>query len=337
MLRAVVRNFLETLGEREFDAPLLALLASQGFHDIHFTHGGFEFGKDVVAKRADDGVVRQYSIQSKAGDLTQGDWRNVRPQLEECDYNTRAHPSFDANLPRVAVLVTTGVLKGAAAVDAQEYKQAHASRGLADFEVWDRETITDWLCLDPALGLTTRRVQDDLVTLLNQIARHRATEPMLERHTRTWIETEPTAATVGRASIEAAMIAHELRTAQRLDLTAYLALQLYRSAWSPAPTAPNATSAAALRLFTVTAQELLTQAEPFLDDPLDLANQIKDSAALFTYPAACVRLAETFSLLAITEANGPLHDRAVTAVRALATTHPAALPAAYSSDGVGSR
>jgi hypothetical protein len=58
MLRDVAAAFLNTVTEREFDAPLLALLGARGFHDVHFLHGGFEFGKDFVAKglKPPDGV-----------------------------------------------------------------------------------------------------------------------------------------------------------------------------------------------------------------------------------------------------------------------------------------
>jgi hypothetical protein len=42
VLRDVIAGFLDTVTEREFDAPLLALLAARGFTDIHFTHGAFE-------------------------------------------------------------------------------------------------------------------------------------------------------------------------------------------------------------------------------------------------------------------------------------------------------
>lgn len=301
MLRAIVTTFLETLTEREFDAPLLALLSSQGFTDIHFIHGGFEFGKDVIAKRldADGQTLRQYSIQSKAGDLGQPDWRAVRPQLEECEYNTRAHPSFNAGLPRVAVLVTTGILKGGAPVDAQEFKAACANRGLADFEVWDRITIVNWLCQDPSVGLTDLSVQDDLVALLGSIARHQVTEPMLERHTRSWLEGDA-AKRLARASIEAAILSRELRKAHRLDLAALLALHLYRAAWEPpsaeADAVRSATSDAALRLFILTATELLDQVEPLLNDPKKLGHTVMDVGYVFTYPAVCSRLVETFSL-----------------------------------------
>src|SRR5680860_306278 len=73
LLRDVVGTFLDTLTEREFDGPLLAMLGAQGFTDIHFIHGTFEFGKDVLAKKIDPatGETRQYVIQSKAGDIGQ--------------------------------------------------------------------------------------------------------------------------------------------------------------------------------------------------------------------------------------------------------------------------
>ncbi len=77
MLRNVLADYLNSLkNEREFDAPLMALLAAMGFQDIHFTHGQAEFGKDFIAKRREGKKLIQYVIQSKCGDISQGDWRN---------------------------------------------------------------------------------------------------------------------------------------------------------------------------------------------------------------------------------------------------------------------
>lgn len=56
------------------------------------------------------------------------EWRAVRPQLAECEYNALGHPSFDASLPRVAVLVTTGRLKGSAPADATDVTGPDASQ-----------------------------------------------------------------------------------------------------------------------------------------------------------------------------------------------------------------
>ncbi len=69
MLADAIGNYVNSLTEREFDAPFTALLRLHGFTDIHFLHGPFEFGKDFIAKRLEDGVEYQYAFQTKAGDI----------------------------------------------------------------------------------------------------------------------------------------------------------------------------------------------------------------------------------------------------------------------------
>jgi hypothetical protein len=266
MLRAVVENFLKSLTEREFDGPLLAILASEGFFDVHFLHGQFEFGKDVIAKKtnAETGVVHQYSIQSKAGDLGMPEWRAVRPQLEECEYNTTSHPAFDESLPRVAVLVTTGHLKGAAAPEAQQFRSNCQSRGLADVEFWEDQTLLGWLCNDPTLGLTAATVQNELLTLVSSINSGDVTEPELERFSRRWLAGEPAESRLSQASIETSIICMLLRNTRRLDLASLMSLHLYRAAWQ---SIPGSVADSALRLFAGYATELLDQVEPLLEDP----------------------------------------------------------------------
>ena len=192
LLRDVVGTFLDTLTEREFDGPLLALLHARGFTDIHFIHGAFEFGKDVLAKKTDPatGETRQYVIQSKAGDIGQPEWRAVRPQLEECEYNTIGHPSFDPDLPRVAVLVTTGRLKGAAPADVTEYRKSVEARGLADLEIWERPDLVEWLCDDPVVGVAGDEVQADLMGMLTSVRDGGITDRRIETYTRRWLPTD---------------------------------------------------------------------------------------------------------------------------------------------------
>jgi hypothetical protein len=320
MLRAVVENFLKSLTEREFDGPLLAILSSQGFFDIHFIHGGFEFGKDVIAKKVDaqTGVVRQYAIQSKAGDIGAPEWRAVRPQLEECEYNTTGHPSFDEEAPRVAVLVTTGRLKGAAPSDAQQFKKSCEARGLAAVEFWEDQVPLDWLCNDPSLGLTAATVQNELIALISAINDSSVTESRLERFSRRWLDGNADGVRLSQASIEASIICNLLRSTQRLDLAALMSLHLYRAA---SRSLPNIVSTSALRLFTAYAAELLEQVEPFLDDPKALVNALIEPLAIVTYPAACSRMIEIFGLLALT-GDDDLAGRAGEAVRRLCAEHP---------------
>ena len=62
MLNDVVEHYLDSLEEREFDVPFIALLRSLGYFDIHFLHGSFEFGKDFIAKARIEGSETQFAF-----------------------------------------------------------------------------------------------------------------------------------------------------------------------------------------------------------------------------------------------------------------------------------
>ena len=139
--------------EREFDAPLLALLRLHRFSDIAFIHGVFEFGKDFVAKVDAEGQKTQYLFQSKLGDIGKSDWvKEVQPQCETCRYTQIAYPSFDPDLPRVIVVVCTGRLRGQAGVLVQQYKEHVERDGSLRFEVWDEEKLVELLTAPSCLG-----------------------------------------------------------------------------------------------------------------------------------------------------------------------------------------
>ena len=77
MIADVIGSYLDSLEEREFDAPFMALLRSLGYRDIHFLHGTFEFGKDFIAKRDEGSAVVQYSFQTKAGNIGLAEWKRA--------------------------------------------------------------------------------------------------------------------------------------------------------------------------------------------------------------------------------------------------------------------
>ena len=294
MLRDVVGTFLDTLTEREFDGPLLAVLSARGFVDVHFIHGAFEFGKDVLAKKTDPatGEKRQYVIQSKAGDIGQPEWRAVRPQLEECEYNTIGHPSFDADLPRVAVLVTTGRLKGAAPADVSEYRKSVEARGLADLEIWERPDLVEWLCDDPAVGIAGEAIQADLLALLTAVMDGGITDRRIEVYTRRWLQA---AGSAPRAAVEAAILVNALLRTKRLDLALSVGLQLVR-ATEYDPAASGGAKSAASRLVLGLVSQICEQTEPLLGDPLDFVRHTVGQLAFLTYPVICCRVAEALAL-----------------------------------------
>lgn len=327
MLRDVVGIFLDTLTEREFDGPLLALLHARGFTDIHFIHGAFEFGKDVLAKKTDPatGQTRQYVIQSKARDIGQPEWRSVRPQLEECEYNTIGHPSFDPNLPRVAVLVTTGRLKGAAPADVAEYRKSVQVRGLADLEIWERPNLIEWLCDDPLVGVSGETIQVDLMRMLAFVMEDRITDQRIETYTRRWL---PEAGNAPRASVEAAILVNSLLRKKRLDLALCVGLQLIRATEND-PDASDDAKSAAKRLVLGLALQICDQTEPLLKNPLDFVGSTMGQLALLTYPVICCRVAEALALglaLAREARDGVAATRFKDALRAFAEQPGAARP-----------
>lgn len=143
MLANVLAAYLDGVKERQFDLPLATLLRASGFCDIHFTHGNVEFGKDFIAKREEDGTSIQYSFQSKAGDISQHDWRNeIMGQMLESLLLGLSHPNFDRNAPHQTVLVTTGKMLGNAALGLQDLnttiQQTHGKRPVL---LWDKEDL----------------------------------------------------------------------------------------------------------------------------------------------------------------------------------------------------
>jgi hypothetical protein len=318
MLDGVVDRYLQGVSEREFDMPLMALLVSRRFYDIHKLHGAYEFGKDFIAKREDDGVVYQYAIQSKAGDINQRTWRDVRPQIEEARYNSIAHPSYSKSLPRKAILVTTGRLVGAAAADAQEYRAFLSDRGEISFEVWDQDDLRDWLIHDPACGMAGVTA-GDLLSIIAAAENGPVGHQQLERYTRKW-----TAIPLHRVAIEAAVIANKLRACRRADLAATTALCALRAARSQ-DADPQA------QLFAITARELhasysiglLCTYQEAVSAPESLLHALDTSFPHVAYPIICHRLAEAWGLLAMAEhVEKEIAEAARTAVRAIVSNQP---------------
>jgi hypothetical protein len=294
MLDGVVDHYLRGVTEREFDAPLMALLVSRDFYDIHKIHGAFEFGKDFIAKRVDDGAVNQYALQSKAGNLNLRAWREVRAQVDESRYNGIAHPSYDQSLPRRAVLVTTGRLVGAAAADAQEYKSFLEARREISFEVWDQDDLREWLVRDPVCGIADE-MAGELLAVIAAADRSDISHQQLERYSRKW-----TAVPLQRVAIEAAVIANKLKECRRVDMAAVTALCALRASRSQSSDpATELVSASAKQLHASYAIDLLRTYQHAVAQPELLLDMVNSNFPHVAYPVLCHRLAETWGLLAM--------------------------------------
>jgi hypothetical protein len=302
LLADAVGSYLDSLTEREFDAPFIALLRLQGYTDIHLLHGAFEFGKDFIAKRTDDGQSYQYTFQTKAGDINLTTWGGCRAQIDMLRTNALAHSNFDKSLPRRARFVITGRLVGGAPIAAQEYREHLKTLGEIEFETWDRDSLVDQLAIDPIclsgspLGLL--QILGSEHEQLNFAA--------LENYSRSWIRTAWSVQNL-RDTLEAAVIASHCRRQNRVDLACYVSLMLLRSTLATVHGKEPLPDTAAVSMKTAKAQfryyalhlwaecrgHYLEQDEMISTDPIP--------AGFASYPVRCLTIIEILGMLALLE------------------------------------
>lgn len=218
MLRNVLEDYLKSIVERDFDYPLTSLLQAKGFYDIHFTHGGVEFGKDFIAKKIDKGIEYQYAIQSKKGDINQGLWRNeIRGQLEEAILSDLSHPQFDKSLPRKAILVTTGRLVGNATILAQEFKDKLQNNALVqELIFWDKEQLIQFSEESGLSGIHQNTIQGlrgfaQFFLIYSKAIEGNLSDREIEEYSRLWLDnTLDYKKRILRACIEGEIIASKL-------------------------------------------------------------------------------------------------------------------------------
>lgn len=319
MLEDALDAYLESVSERAFDEPFLALLRSQGFVDVHLVHGSGEFGKDFIARR--DG--QQWAFQSKAGNLSQGGFRQLTGQLDELRRYEVSHPSFDARMDRSCVLVTTGRLTGNAPVSAQQYDQTARGNGEPGLTVWDRDDLRTMFLESP--GAVLRGSSDgQLLAILGTISERAADMDRVRRFAERWAGwNHERLASLG--IVELGILAQALLNAERRDLACHMALAMVWAAWAAGDTGAGAdvVADAASEIFEAYATPLFELRNDGLVDPLNglLVQEPFDWAS---YPVRAIRTAELLSLLTLRmrDRDVPAADEAGVLVAELVATHP---------------
>jgi hypothetical protein len=197
MLANVLGAYLDSVKEREFDLPLNTLLRAYGFYDIHFTHSNVEFGKDFIAKLDENGITIQYSFQSKAGDVSQPDFRTgILGQMLESLISGLSHPNFDKNAPRQTILVITGKMLGNAGLELQELNEKIEKKyNLRPVIVWDQETLIQLLETYGLGGIYQTNASGFLkygnfYQLYGKALEGNISQREMEDHSRQWLEDE---------------------------------------------------------------------------------------------------------------------------------------------------
>ena len=304
MLNNVVEHYLDSLEEREFDAPFIVLLRALSYFDIHFLHGAFEFGKDFIAKAIVEGSETQFAFQTKAGDINLQSWKEIRGQIDMLRTDATAHPSFDSTLPRKAVFVTTGRLVGAAPVAAQNYRDHLAQQGEITFTTWDKHDLIERITTDPQILLASD-AHGAFLMLIGQIDEGKVTDQDVERYSRRWLLSPKN---VFQLMIEGAVIAKRLRLAARLDLSCLTALTLMRATWArahgndPVDLIAVSTADAAEQMFRQYGWDLYNRCGEDMLDPVNFLRSHGSHASHVTYPILCLRTVELLGLLYLLDA-----------------------------------
>lgn len=288
-----VAAFLDSVTERAFDEPLMALLRAEGFTHVVFSHGPSEFGKDMFARKEG----QQWAFQSKTGDIKQRDWGELDGQLRILRLSDYAGPAFDSSLSRRPVLVTTGRLRGNAPLLAAEYNEQAKGRGEPELEIWDREELLGRLSGNPGSALRGG-IDGPLLSALGEVERGAATMDSIELFSRRWEEYEY-ARLVGIGVIEAALLCEGLARNERLDLACHLALCLVARAWAADRETDESVlcADAGWGLFDAYAEQLWSRCD---DKALRTGGLMEGGITSWAaYPVRCMRVAELMGLFGL--------------------------------------
>lgn len=305
LLRNVLGAFLDSLpNERALDLPFLALLADMGFHDVHFTHGAMEFGKDFIAKRREGEEIAQYAFQSKGGNLNQGEWRDVMPQMLEAAISGLSHPGFDRTLRQKVVLVVSGRLTGNAALSLQDLNSKLVLEyGKSEIDLWDRERLLEYFVqYGPesfypanaaglqAFGTFLNCYGDALQGTLNSVE--------IERHSCGWLQPER----IFEGALEAELLAAACVQTDRMYEAIHCLLAYVRTTLAalhgrsdPVPLVVGLQAAALARLAQLADEYLAAVESTRAVAPDGLFDSI-DGASIVTYPVECGRALEVAGL-----------------------------------------
>jgi len=339
MLANVLGAYLDSVKEREFDLPLNTLLRASGFHDIHFTHGNVEFGKDFIAKRDENGITIQYSFQSKSGDVSQSDWRNViMAQTLESLLSVLSHPSFDKDAPHQTVLVITGKMLGNAALGLQELnetiKQTYQKRPV---QVWDRETLIQLLETHGLEGVYQANASGFLkygnfYQLYGKALEGTISRREFEDHSRQWLEdTIPSDKRLLCSTIESNIFAAQCQAKGLIYEAITSHLTLIRTIMHQIHTANNQTEVDQLRdIYSLAISRLkeilkqyLAEFETLWDKSgNNLCSIIPGSNSIIMYSIHCARMMEVSGILYFIEVEKSEKDAVISFLTSFISNEP---------------
>jgi len=189
LIRNVVDDYLHSVTERDFYYLLQFLLESNGYDDIHFTHGNVEMGKDFICKKHGE----QFVLVVKAKDVNQETFRReVRPQILQAITERGGHPNLNSTSYRV-MFVTTGRINSPAQTSFTEFNRYLRTKlNEKPVKIWDFDTLVKKIYLEHLENDILRNKSAlELSRLYALIARIQRDEDLdwfeIEEYSRLWV------------------------------------------------------------------------------------------------------------------------------------------------------
>lgn len=310
MLRNLIERYLDNLpNERAFDATFIALLAAEGYSDIHFLHGLFEFGKDFVAKDGNDPPKIQYVFQNKVGDMNISDFRDAKQQMLDAVINPLGHPGLDSALSRKVVLVLTGRLKGTAPVDFQQFADyVQATFPQRSVLLWDREIIIGMMMKHGPEQLFRSgmdvRAYGSFYRLYGDILEQKAATDSIERHFDARLHAKTaTNERVAAVTIEAFLFADAAHQASQPHFALQSMLAIHRAVLHEMQQSSEAALADLSTLLRASAIAIVEEAVRFTEGCIyaaalagGLCDALNGAATFVSYPVLCAQLTDALVL-----------------------------------------
>jgi len=307
MLSNVLDDYLDSVGERDFDIPFLSLLPALGFYDIHLTHGSVEFGKNFIAKRLDESGCVQYAFRSKARGITQTTWRNeIMGQILEAMWNGLSHPNFDKHLPRQVVLVCAGEFRGNAAISLDQFNETLEAQHHRPVEFWGKRYLGSLLLRHGLEGVHQAsaagfREYGQFFSLYSQAFQGMLTIREIENYSRRWVDAdlEPHKRLLW-ATVEAELLAQQCEKHNLVFEAVQCHLACMRVLSEQVYSQPTLTSVDLWSLQVERVHEMcsnyVTAIRRAWDAERDLVKTWFGELDVVTYPVQCLRIMELAAL-----------------------------------------
>jgi hypothetical protein len=339
MLANVLGVYLDNIKERELDLPFIAFLHAVGFYDIHFTHGNVEFGKDFIAKLDENGQCVQYSFQTKAGDISQAEWRNnVMGQMLESTITALSHPAFAADTEHQAILVVTGRLLGNAALGLQELnRRIETSFGKRPIILWDREALISKFKVHGLEGVFQATADGfasygDFYHLYGNALLGKISQWEIEKHSRRWLNysIDPKRRLLCSV-LESDIIAGRCQNKGMLYEAVCAYLTVIRTILLQLHDCREESDMAYLtaiykqtqsRVVTICHQFVSAAEKLWSQTGKDLASKIPGMSKIITYPIQCARILEVAGYLYFAEQEQTRRDKVARFIKEFASREP---------------